>query len=166
MGNLQVLFIILFGIYFATTVSTTGKLYPFDTTAIAARDWFALMRCAVALLVLDIAPFAYFIWALRHIPNRTSDFVTDWRAGLGVLFASLATFGIYRLFLALMMIRRSGGKKFFFYSEPDDWKDSELRFRLADGRFPDKATAPPFLTVLLGGAVWSIFCLAVFCYAI
>lgn len=153
MGNLQVLFIVLFGIYFATSVSTVGKFHPFDTTASAMRDWRALLRCVLALVLLDLLPFAYFIWVLTVIPADSADFVTDWRSALAVLFASLGVFGIYRLFVSVMMIRRRASDALFFYSLEDDWPRDSMRAEMAAVRIPDSPHPRPG-PVLLGAAIW------------
>ena len=161
MNDLQTLFTIVFGVYFATTVATASRFSPFDTTACFLGDKRALRRLLVSFALLDFLPFLYFLlilWILRHHDARRQD---DWGAAVGVLFAGLGGFGIYRLFVAAVSMRRSGTSVLEFYSTEQELANEAAK-RYAQQRLsPDDAVAPPS-AVLAGGVAWLLVCMALF----
>jgi hypothetical protein len=157
-NELQTLFGALFAIFFATTVSASGTFSPFDSSAVMAGDRRALKRFVIALLVLDVVPFFYFlaIWGcLSRALNRPLGDAT--LQAFGVLFAALAYFGFYRVFGALAYIRRNGpSSPYYFYSD-----ESEIeRFNYSPAAEPPGKRRASH--VLFGSVIWLALCLVLF----
>jgi hypothetical protein len=120
-NDLQTLFTIIFGIYFATTVGTSGRFWFFDSTAAMGGDWRAVARLVLGFIGLNLLPFAYFMGVLWWLEPRCIGLLDAPLASLGVLFAGLGGFGIYRIFLGLVLMRRRGSRReLLFYSAPAD----------------------------------------------
>ena len=162
MNDLQTLFSVVFGIYFAATVGAVGRFQAFDTTAAAAGDWRALLRCGIAIVFLDVIPFFYFLGVLSLLGNETVPIRDAWVPGIGVLFAGLGGFGIYRVFIAVLLLKRPGASdRFVFYSEPEEMR-REPAIGHAQRHKPQNSTPGESRYVLTGGVVWLAICLALF----
>ena len=160
MNDYQTLFSIIFGIYFATSVATSGRFAPFDTSAALAGDWRALLRLLLALLLLNILPFSYFLWVLGCLDTESGSITSDLRHSFAILLASLGGFGFYRLFIGAVMLRRCKQRKlYFFYTDPAD-RISERLKRAAECRRPpeDAVVYGPWLNGM-GGVLWLSICL-------
>lgn len=161
--NLDTLFAAIFGIYFATTVATSSKFHPFDSTAAVACDRRALARLCVSFLFLNAFPFAYFLWVLALLGRSPRAVADDWYGAFGVLFASLAGFGFYRLFGAVMTIKRCGDKtKFCFYSDGGDHLSHRLKQHVQHREPPLDATSLGFLPGVAGAILWLVVCFGAF----
>ena len=161
--DLQTLFGIIYGIYFATTVATVGRFFPFDTSAAAAGDGRALARLVVSFILLNLLPFGYFILVLSLLQGRTETVASDFRSALGVFLASLAGFAIYRFYVAIITWRRRDGTKCVFYSTPDDHPNNErLRDHAKERKPPADATILPRWAVAVGGIAWFLISFGLF----
>lgn len=161
MNDLQALFTIVFGIYFATSVSASGKFYPFDSSAIVTGDRRAALRLLLSFVLLD--PFVYFMVVLRSLSSFSSIKVADaWLPTLGVLFAALGGFAFYRFFVAAMTLRRMGAQaRFIFYSHPDELRGSANKYASHREPPPDTIYVPPG-HVFVGGLMWLVICISTF----
>jgi hypothetical protein len=163
MNDLQTLFSIIFGIYFAATVSAVGRFHPFDTSAIVAGDRRALLRLLLSLVALDVVPFAYFLAVLGVLDSHPHKLTENWSDALAVLFAGLAGFGFYRLFVAAVTTRRGADSgKWWFYTDVNDQIGDDLRRHLSRRKPPEDALELPTRTVALGGAAWLALCFGMF----
>jgi len=161
--DLQTLFAIIYGIYFATTVATVGKFYPFDTTAAAAGDGRALARLLVSFLFLNLHPFGYFMLVLSLIEGRTEPITGNLWSALGVFLASLGGFAIYRFYIAIITWHRSDRAKYVFYSDPGDFPANQrLRDHAKERQLPAEATILPGWAIAAGGVAWFLLSFGLF----
>jgi hypothetical protein len=162
-NDLQTLFTVIFGIYFATTVATTGKFHPFDTTAIIAGDKRAFSRLVISFVTLNLLPFFYFVLLLRELRGRPAKLETAWMQALGVFFAALAVFGFYRLFIASMLMRRKSDKhSFVFYSNPEDLSKDFAKVYAEHRQLPPEDRQMPAYPVLWSCVLWLDGCLLMY----
>lgn len=163
MNDLQTLFTVIFGIYFATTVAATGKFYPFDTTAVISGDKRAFSQLVVSFVMLNLLPFFYFVLLLRALRCMPAKLETAWMQALGVFFAALAVFGFYRLFIAAMLMRRKSDKNsFVFYSNPEDLSKDFAKVYAKHRQLPPEDRQMPACLVLWGGVLWLGGCLLMY----
>ena len=114
MKDAQTIFTIFYGIYFAITVTLTGKFQPFDTPTMYRLKLIAWVRFVVSFLLLNILPLLYFVW-IFHILRKVSNFYPSFFNMLGLLMFSLAGFGFYRVYFGVMLIKIKN--KYLFYGE-------------------------------------------------
>ena len=163
MNDLQTLFTAIFGIYFATTVATSGRFHPFDSTAVVTRDWRAFVRLLLAFAFLNGLPLIYFIWVLRSLATQCDPITASISQAFGILFAGLGGFGFYRLFCALVMIRRPRSQDHFcFYAHPDDFASHEKQAIAEFRQPPPDAASQPAWAIATGGVVWLAVCIMLF----
>lgn len=163
MNDLQTLFTIVFGIYFATTVSTSGRFFPFDTTAAISGDLRAFLRLLLAFFMLNIVPFIYFMWILALLSTLSTSLVQNGTASFGVLLAGLGGFGIYRVFVSIALMRRRGAAdQFVFYSSPAELGQSRASAGARYKQPPEDSVPYSPLAVGIGGAGWLGICLGAF----
>jgi len=163
MNDIQQLFAILFGIYFATTVGTSAKFYGFDSSAVSLGDFRALARLSATFVFLNFLPLVYFLLILHWLQSSTAKPV-QFVPALGVLFASLGGFALYRFFVAVMALRyknKDGKERHVFYSHPDD-RTGVLKAYLTCRQPPEEGVVPAS-GVFLGGLIWLVVCLVTFC---
>lgn len=162
MTPLQNLFAIVFGIYFASSISSAGRYHPFDSSAALAGDTRARWRLLISLLLLDLLPFGYFMGILNLLKDIQLQIHESWRHSLGVLFAGIGVFGLHRLFVATMLIRRdSDSTKFAFYSHQGELSNS-MASAAASDRQPPQPTSISAPYVAIGGIAWLAICSAIF----
>jgi hypothetical protein len=163
MNDFQTLFSIIFGIYFATTVATAARFAPFDSTAAVAGDRRAIARLALAFLFLNVLPFVYFLGVLRLLEDHCGPVASKPATAAAVLLAALGGFGIYRVFIAFLMIRRGKMKdRFLFYSAPDDLPEGALREGAAYKQPPEDAIRYGVPPIAIGGLLWLALCIGGF----
>jgi hypothetical protein len=165
MNDLQGLFSVVFGIYFAATVSAVARFQVFDTTAALAGDARASVRTLLGILFLDIVPFLYYVVILASLAGSQSRLLNAWVPGFGVLFAGLGGFGIYRIFVAVLVLRRGRtDDKLLLYSDPVELKSEIAKSHAARHR-PEHALPGESLPTFLGGIIWIGMCLSIFLLA-
>jgi len=125
LNTAQTMFTFLFGIYFATSITLTGKFQPFDTPSILnnpRENWRAAVRLLFSFVWLNILPVFYYVVILNCL-SRVTSFSFEFFSVLALLMFSLAGFGFYRMYFGFMLYKH--GKKFFFYGEelPKNFKD-------------------------------------------
>lgn len=153
MTDAQTIFTILYGLYFAVTVTLTGKFQPFDTPSVWVYGLKrrALMRLIVSFVLLNILPLAYFVCVLNWLSRVTnfpfSNFWSMFGSVLGLLMFSLAGFGFYRIYFGIMLINRKNN--FIFY-------DSELPKPLVDELKQRDRSQSKCLPHLVPGIQWSL----------
>ena len=162
-NQLQTLFSILFGIFFATTAAASSRFSPFDSSAAVAGDRRALRRLLMSFLLLDAAPFAYFVGVLYFLAGDQRRLPEAVGPSIGVLFAALGAFGIFRIFGAVMFIRRKDDdpksdettRRYVFYS-----REEEL------GKIYSPVPKPPGIRdsrhATIGAGIWMSVCVVVF----
>ena len=152
MNDQQTLFLILYGIYFATIVSTSGKYHTFDSSAVIAGDKRAALRFAISFLFLNAFPLLYLIFSLKVLRSSTVGLIDSWDIPLLVMIASLGGFALYRFFVGLMCIRRNQNR-FFFYSHLDEVPAKISQY--AESRQPpDDAKNMSAKYVFIGASLW------------
>jgi len=127
-----------------------------------AGDLRAALRTLAGILFLDVLPFLYYLGVLSLLRDNPTRLAEAWTSGFGVLFAGLGGFGIYRVFAALLMVRRpSKPDRFLLYSHPDELR-TKVSKEHASPYGPDKVLPWESLPAFLGGVVWLGMCLAIF----
>jgi hypothetical protein len=160
-NDLQTLFSVVFGIYFAATVGVVGRHNVFDTTAIAVGDLRALWRCLLGIVFIDLVPFFYFLGVLTWLSYDDTRLIDAWIPGIGVLFAGLSGFGIYRLFMATLLWKRPWPRTWFrFYSEPFEVREPARGH--ARRHNPTEPLSGESEKVFWGGFVWLVMCFSIF----
>lgn len=80
-----------------------------------------------------------------------------------VLFADLGGFGIYRLFVSIVLLQRRGRPgRYVFYSHPDDLPAVGLKAGAEHKQPPEDAVHYGVGTIALGGLIWVAVCLGGF----
>jgi len=163
MNELQTFFSIVFGIYFAATVSASGRFWLFDTTAVVGRDSRAMLRLLVGFVGLNIAPFLYFMFVLEVLSSSSKKLLDSPRQDFGVFLAGLAGAGIYRMVASLMAWRRKGTQGgYVFYSAPADLKVEWLEKRAELRQPPDDSQFSRWGYEFTGGLIWFAACAGIF----
>jgi len=114
MTDAQTIFTILYGLYFAVTVTLTGKFQPFDTPSIYKGRWRAGLRLIASFLLLNILPLGYLVLVLDWL-SQVTRFPFDFWSMLALLMLSLTGFGFYRIYVGVMLLKRNQG--FIFYGD-------------------------------------------------
>jgi hypothetical protein len=123
----QTIFTILYGIYFAVTVTLTGKLQPFDTPSIYKGNRRALFRLVCSFLLLDVLPLGYLVLVLNGL-SKVTRFPFDFCSMLALLMFSLTGFGFYRIYFGLMLLKHNNNYLFYGSQLPQSLED-ELKQR-------------------------------------
>ena len=165
------LFSVIYAIYFGVTVSASGRFHGFDTAAIFACDSWAIVRLPIAVLLLNVAPFFYYLlfhYLVVHTPDPPAYSPCS---DVSVLFLALGGAGFYRIFAGLMYCKV--GDNFVWYApkssrsgfrtSPDESASRECRFPSCYGRDPSEPHSQPSATNhIRGGVLWLIICIAPF----
>jgi hypothetical protein len=118
MNNAQTIFTLYYAIYFAVTITLTGKFQPFDTPSMYKWQLFSWLRFVVSFFLLNVVPLACFVIIFRLVEDVDNKWFTigNWIAFnnmLILLTLSLAGFGFYRVFFGLMLLKYRNS--YFFY---------------------------------------------------
>ena len=111
--QLQEIFIIVFPIFYVVLLGFAGGIRAFDTATAFNAHLEAIARFALAVIFINIIPFAYFTILLFYgIPKMNYD---TW--SIMVVFAlSLSVFGFSRIYYGIIL----GGKNHFYYKDEVD----------------------------------------------
>ena len=170
-NSLGDLFSVIYAIYFGVTVGASGRFHGFDTAAIFACDSWAIVRLPIAVLLLNVAPFLYYLlfhYLVVHTPDPPAYSLCS---DVSVLFLALGGAGFYRIFAGLMYCKV--GDDFVWYApkslrsgfrtSPDEYATRECRFPLCYDRDFSEPHSPPSATNHIGGGVlWLTICIAPF----
>ncbi len=147
MTDAQTIFTILYGLYFAITVTLTGKFQPFDTPSMYkcnARAWF---RFVISFFLLNILPLLYLVLVLNWL-TKVSKLQFDFWSMLALLMLSLTGFGFYRIFFGVMLLKFRGN--FLFYGE-------KLPLTLAEELGRRDESHREWRAHVIPGVIWALF---------
>ncbi len=112
MNAFQTLFSLFYSLFWAMTISITGKTHPFDTPSMSKGYPRAWLRFFVSILDLNLSPLACFVLVYKNLNSTSAEPLTFWSA-LCLFLPSLVGLGFYRLHYGLMLLK--GKKGHFFY---------------------------------------------------
>ena len=106
MNAAQQIFVVFFAIFWGTSANAWPKWKPFHWTLVPFSGRVRL-RLALSFIVLNLIPVLYFIWILRQLggsipPNSFSTFWSASKIVVPAIVPAFATFGLYRLWIALV----------------------------------------------------------------
>lgn len=138
----QQLFAIFFAIFWGTSSNVWPRWKPFQWPLIF-RSGRVFARVALSVVVLNLLPLAFFIWALRSLAGKVpaSAFDTFGSACCTVLPAvvpAFAVFGFYRLWLSIVEARTT-----WFYYRDDAERERDLKRKVLPTVEPTIASLGP-----------------------
>ena len=147
LNNVQTIFTILYGLYFAVVITLTRPFNPFDTPEMFYGNLTAWFRFVVSFISINIIPL-FFFWLILNWLGKIGDLDLSFYSILGLFFLSIIGFGFYRIYWGIMLLKRQG-KYIFYDTELPESVDKELKRR----ENSHKASWPH----LIPGILWIIF---------
>jgi len=151
MNNAQTIFALFYAIYFAVTITLTGKFQPFDTPAMYKMKYKSWIRFLISFIALNIAPLSYFVLIFKWL-SKIKAFEESFGDILIIFILSIAGFGFYRIYYGIMIFKFRD--EYIFY-------ERNLPKALLEDLNQRDSSHRDWLAHVIPGAIWIVVSVAI-----